>query len=123
MATLIRVVRVVGRAVQKAHREQERQAKRIHAQKVRQEKANLRESIQIQKQREMVHRAQERVVRAQERAHRAQERHAKLVLANQALQEKERQNQLINRGKLALAARVEKRKQLKESVLNLKVNT
>ncbi len=116
MATLIRVVRGVGRAVQKAHREQERQAKRIHAQQVRQEKANLRESIQIQKQREMVH-------RAQERAHRAQERHAKLVLANQTLQEKERQNQLINRGKLALAARVEKRKQLKESVLNLKVNT
>ena len=109
MATLIRVVRGVGKAVQKAHREQERQAKRIHAQKVRQEKARLRNNIQVQKQ--------------IERGHREQERQAKRVHAAQVRQEKAHQNQLIERGKLALATRVERREQLKNSMLNLKVNT
>ena len=42
MATLIRVVRGIGQAVQKAHREQERQAKRIYAEQIRLEKVNLR---------------------------------------------------------------------------------
>ena len=108
MATLIRVVRGVGKAVQKAHREQERQAKRIHAQKIRQEKARLRQNIQIQKQ--------------IERVDRERERQAKRLHAEQVRQEKAHQNQLIERGKLALAVRVEKREQLKNSMLNLKVN-
>lgn len=108
MATLIRVVRGVGKAVQKAHREQERQAKRIHAQKIRQEKARLRQNIQIQKQ--------------IERADRERERQAKRLHAEQVRQEKAHQNQIIERGKLALALRVERREQLKNSMLNLKVN-
>lgn len=116
MATLLRVVRGVGKAVQKAHREQERQAKRIHAEQVRQEKARLRNSIQIQKQIERGH-------REQARAHREQESQAKRIHAEQVRQEKAHQKQLIERGKSALAARVERRKQLKDSVLNLKVNT
>ncbi len=109
MATLVRVVRGVGKAVQKAHREQERQAKRLHAQKIRQEKARLRQNIQIQKQ--------------IEREHREQERQTKRIHAEQVRQEKEHQKRLIERGKSALAARVERRKQLKDSMLNLKVNT
>lgn len=108
MATLIRVVRGVGKAVQKAHREQERQAKRIHAQKVRQEKARLRNSIQVQKQ--------------IEKDHREQERQAKRIHAAQVRLEKVQQNHLIQRGKLALALRVKEREQLKNSMLNLKVN-
>lgn len=108
MTTLIRVVRGVGKAVQKAHREQERQAKRLHAQKIRQEKARLRQNIQIQKQ--------------IERVDRERERQAKRLHAEQVRQEKAHQNQLIERGKLALAVRVERREQLKNSMLNLKVN-
>lgn len=108
MATLIRVVRGVGKAVQKAHREQERQAKRLYAQKIRQEKARLRQNIQIQKQ--------------IERVDRERERQAKRLHAEQVRQEKAYQNQLIERGKLALALRVERREQLKNSMLNLKVN-
>ena len=42
MATLIRVVRGIGQAVQKAHREQERQAKRLYAEHIRLGKVNLR---------------------------------------------------------------------------------
>lgn len=109
MSTLIRVVRGVGKAVQKAHREQERQAKRIHAQKVRQEKARLRNSIQVQKQ--------------IERGNREQERQDKRVHAAQVRLEKAQQNYLIQRGKTALAVRVEEREQLKNSMLNLKVST
>lgn len=116
MATLIRVVRGVGRAVQKAHREQERQARRIHAEKIRQEKARLRQSIQTQKQIEKGH-------REQVRANRELQRQAKRIHVEQVRQEKEHQKQLIERGKSALAARVERRKQLKDSMLNLKVNT
>lgn len=115
MATLLRVVRGVGRAVQKAHREQERQARRIYAEQVRQEKTRLRNNIQLQKQIERGH-------REQARAYREQERQAKRIQAEQIRQEKAHQKQLIERGKLALAARVERRKQLKDSMLNLKVD-
>lgn len=115
MATLLRVVRGVGKAVQKAHREQERRAKRIHAEQIRQEKARMRESIRIQKQIEKGN-------REQARAHREQERQAKRLHAAQIRLEKAHQNQLIERGKLALAVRVERREQLKNSMLNLKVN-
>lgn len=108
MATLNRVIRGVSKAVQKAHREQERQAKRIKAERIRQEKARIRQNTQLQKQ--------------IERENRERERQAKRIQKEQIRQEKAHQKQLIERGKLALAARVQRREQLKNSMLNLKVN-
>ncbi len=109
MAKIIPVLKKVNRALQKVQREQERKAKRIHAQRIRQEKDRLRNSIQVQKQ--------------IEKGHREQERQAKRVHAAQIRLEKAQQNHLIQRGKLALSVRLEEREQLKNSMLNLKVNT
>ena len=51
------------------------------------------------------------------------ERQDKRVHAAQVRLEKAQQNHLIQRGKTALAVRVEEREQLKNSMLNLKVST
>lgn len=100
-------VPILNRAIrgyQKAQREQERQAKRVRAVRLRQEKARIRQDSQRNKELE-----RQRV--QQEKAYKREEIRA----------EKEYRKEVIERGKIALAMRVEEREQLKNRLLDLEM--